>query len=838
MPVTRCQSCNRFFPRQLLEAAKARELTEVHSGYGGIESLSKSGGHLLYMSGLASAEVTPYPGSQRLAVSSTMPTECVDLNSHNFVRNTPAVTLLPTIPGFQIDRVIGRGGMGTVYLARQLSLDRPVALKVMSRAWVNDPVFVARFTREAYAAAQLNHPNLVQVYDIGESEGMRFFSMEYVQGRTLADAIRYDGKIDPESAVGYTLQAARGLKHAHDRGMIHRDIKPDNLLIDEHGLVKVADLGLVKTPDLSRDADKVDSDAASLSGLHSLPPDMTGVRIALGTPAYMSPEQCRDAASVDHRADIYSLGCTLYVMVTGQPPFQGDTAVELMTAHAYQHLIPPEEIANRVPKELSSVIQRMMAKHPSERFQTMADVIRTLEQWLGVHHTGQVSAREEQIAALEDCVDQYIGAPAAVLRSRAITGFLTACLISTIILTLVGRLEWAFGIAGMVIQLAGIYFLINGLTQKTHLFRRLRQFVMGLSVGDWLIVAATVVMFAIFLWMLKLFWVWIGFGLIAAGLAFALRLSLDRTVAAERRVALAGCERLLRRMRVLGMDEDQLRQFVAKYAGRMWEEFFEELFGYEAKIAARNKLLRGEHAGRREKFAVWREPILNLLDRADQSRQATKERKLLIQVETDRLVSTGLTIRAARHAATEVANAMVRQADAIRSAENKQKDAPRSRTIPNVHRLIHQAGKPTIPSGDKLRNTLLLVLGPYVRGVMATVFLSGCVAWSIQNHVISISRILGETAAIQYHPLTIPEVPSFLTNWCDTATVGWAGVLLLTSMFYRGVRMSLLVVLGAAVTVAAHKLVAIPDVEPIRDFHVGAMLGTVFALVGYRFGRR
>ena len=136
--------------------------------------------------------------------------------------------------------------------------------------------------------------------------------------------------------------------------------------------------------------------------------DVTGARMALGTPAYMSPEQCRDAASVDHRADIYSLGCTLYALVTGRQPFDGSSAVELMTKHAYTPLVPPEEIATRVPLELSAVIQKMMAKHPGERYQSMGEVIRVLEQWLGVVHTGsRLAAGEEQIADLESCIDQF-----------------------------------------------------------------------------------------------------------------------------------------------------------------------------------------------------------------------------------------------------------------------------------------------------------------------------------------------------------------------------------------------------------------------------------------------
>jgi hypothetical protein len=751
---------------------------------------------------------------------------------------TPGPTTRPQVPGYQIERVLGRGGMGTVYLARQLSLDRPVALKVMSRRWADDPVFVARFTREAYAAAQLNHPNLVQVYDIGEVEGTKFFSMEFVAGRSISDMIRDAGKIEPELAVGYALQAARGLKLAHDRGMIHRDIKPDNLLVDAQGLVKVADLGLVKTPDLSSDADKLSVDSTSASGLYTIPNDMTGCRMALGTPAYMSPEQCRDAAAVDHRADIYSLGCTLYVMVTGRQPFDGDTAVELMTAHAYKPLVPPEEIANRVPKELSSVIQKMMAKNPGDRYQTMGEVVRTLEQWLGIHTTKQVTAREEQITTLERAVDRFNFSPAVVQRTRVVTGFLTACLLAAVVLTFLGRLGWAFGLAGMLIQSSVVYFVLSGLARRTHLFRRVRQLVAGFSAGDWIVLAGGVVLFAILLWMLKLFWIWIGFGVIGAGLAIALRTAFDRPLEAERRAIRTECERLLRRMRADGLDEDQLRLFVAKYAGRQWEELFEELFGFEAKLAARTQLLRGECSGQRERHAVWREPLFQVIDWIEQARRRERERALFLQIETARLASSGMTPREARRRAESAADEMLNNVRAIRTAELHRREngvqsepSGSSGTVEMVRRLIDGHPVPPEPASfDWLGWAVWAATGPHVRIVFAVILLAGCATWAIQNFL--------RPEGYPQQSLAFVGLDPVWTAWIDNATVGWAGILLITSLFYRGPWMSVLALSGAAVTVFAHRLAAIPSVEPIRDFHVAAMLGTVLALVGYRMGRR
>ena len=250
------------------------------------------------------------------------------------------INLPERLGGYQIIKELGRGGMGAVYLARQLSLDRKVALKVMDPRWASNPAFMARFTREAYAAAQLVHHNVVQVYDIGADQGISYFSMEFVEGQSLGELIKKQGKLDPPTAVAYTMQAARGLKFGHDRGLIHRDIKPDNLMVNDQGIVKVADLGLVKTPEMiasddapaatppGPDGKKLKTVAEVASG------SVTVAGTAMGTPAYMSPEQARDAAHVDARADIYSLGCTFYAMLTGTPPFTGKTLLDVLSKHA------------------------------------------------------------------------------------------------------------------------------------------------------------------------------------------------------------------------------------------------------------------------------------------------------------------------------------------------------------------------------------------------------------------------------------------------------------------------------------------------------------------------
>jgi serine/threonine protein kinase len=763
--------------------------------------------------------------------------------------------------GYEIERELGRGGMGSVYLARQLSLDRPVALKVMSKRWANDPVFVARFTREAYAAAQLSHPNIVHIHDIGEVEGTRFFSMEYVPGQSLADLVRRQGKLDPETAVGYVLQAARGLKHAHDRGMIHRDVKPDNLLIDEQGLVKVADLGLVKTPGTQRADDQLSGNPRG--GLGGLPSDMTGARIALGTPAYMSPEQCRDAAAVDHRADVYSLGCTLYVLVTGRPPFQGTTDVELMTKHVYDPIVPPEQIVARVPKEVSAIIQRMMAKQPEDRFQNMGEVVRTLEAWLGVHHGATFSPQEEQISRLEGYTQEFNTSPSMLLRGRVIIGFYYALTLASVLLLFFGKLNWAFGVAGLAAQTAAAYFVLHGVTRRGHFFTRVRQFVVGLSVGDWAVVLASFTLFCLLLTVLKVFWICLGFGLVGVGLAFVLRFGLDRRVDAERRTPLESCERLMKRLRVQGLDEEELRLFVAKFAGRNWEEVFEQLFGFEAKMTARTVLLRGGVAGDREKHAGWREPLIAAMDRIEKSRRVARELELLQSVERAQLLAAGATPEAAENQARGVAEAMVQAAGQVREAEVERVRIGTPRQEPaaplNVRAALQESrDHPLIfgPTKPGLTGRFMgFLIGPHVRAALASVLLAGCALWAYQNTLISGADLQAEaTRAIDSRdlsslqqtasrdlnkptrPLELTGVPSFATAWLDGWNAGFAGLLLFGSLLARGNLTAAFALLGAAVAAGGHHL-GIRTVEPLRAEHMSMLLGSGLLLIGFRVGR-
>jgi serine/threonine protein kinase len=269
------------------------------------------------------------------------------------------------IGNYDVLDLLGAGGMGTVFKARHRVMKRIVALKVLSRKIAESDTFVQRFQREVETIAQLNHQNIVMAYDADEAEVGHFLVMEFVNGRDLASEVQKTGPLNIADAVNVILQAARGLEYAHARGIIHRDIKPANLLRDASGLVKVADLGLAR---LSSTADGAGEQAS-----------ITQAGGIIGTPDYMPPEQALDATSTDHRADVYSLGCTLFFLLTGRVPFKGGSVMALLLKHREAPI--PDLVANRsdVPVELDAIFRRMVAKRPADRYATMTEVVEALE---------------------------------------------------------------------------------------------------------------------------------------------------------------------------------------------------------------------------------------------------------------------------------------------------------------------------------------------------------------------------------------------------------------------------------------------------------------------------
>lgn len=259
---------------------------------------------------------------------------------------------------------IGAGGMGQVFKARHRTMERVVALKMLPPKAMKSPQAVERFHREVRTAARLTHPNIVIAYDAGEHKGNHYLVMEHVDGYDLANVVAQRGPLSVSQAVDCIVQAAKGLEYAHSEGVAHRDIKPGNLLLDRKGTVKILDMGLARIFE---------------GGRSDSPDRLTDSGQVMGTCDYMAPEQAEDTHAADHRADIYSLGCTLYRLLTGHKPYTGDTLIQILLAHREAPI--PSIVQKRpdAPAELDAVFQKMMAKTPDDRYQSMAEVIAALE---------------------------------------------------------------------------------------------------------------------------------------------------------------------------------------------------------------------------------------------------------------------------------------------------------------------------------------------------------------------------------------------------------------------------------------------------------------------------
>ena len=285
-----------------------------------------------------------------------------------------------TLGDFQVEQLLGRGGMGEVYMATQISLNRPVALKVLRPDFLTRGAYLDRFRAEATAIARLNHPNIVHVYAIGSVGDVHFIAMEYVEGTNLRDYLRKKGALDLPLVLSIMKQTAQAIGAAGEAGLVHRDVKPENILITKRGRVKVADFGLCR-----------DQSVESMG--------MTQSGVTMGTPLYMSPEQAQ-GHPVDHRSDLYSLGVTYYYMIAGEPPFRADSAVALALKHVRE--IPRSLVNYRpdLPMEIDRLVMKLMAKDPADRFQSAMMMLADLSKLRDLLQVGPSGSPEPSEARL------------------------------------------------------------------------------------------------------------------------------------------------------------------------------------------------------------------------------------------------------------------------------------------------------------------------------------------------------------------------------------------------------------------------------------------------------
>ncbi|MCS7271736.1 MAG: hypothetical protein NZ703_11715, partial [Gemmataceae bacterium] len=452
-------------------------------------------------------------------------------------------------------------------------------------------------------------------------------------------------------------------------------------------------------------------------------------------------------------------------------------------------------------------------------------------------------------------------------RRRVLTASLTAWAVTGLLLLFFATPPWTAGWLSLLLHTTLGYGIIQGVTVRGPLFCRLRHCLRQICHSDWLLAGVGMLLFCVLLTILGVVWLWWGFALIGLGLGGLLHVLLDRPVLEERRRPVEACARLLRRLRNQGIAEEQLRLFVARYAGRHWEEFFEALFGYEAKLEVRNRLGATACSAQRERHAAWREPLIAWLDRWEAQRQMLRERRWLTRVEQARLLADGNQAEVAAVKAQQAAEALIQRAGQLRAAEQPWRSSLHLSPGLSSQSLFGSslfwgsmpgsASSSTAPSRLNWSDRLLtLLLGTSTRCLLAACLLAAFALWACQNargilqttpsansatgHALSQTQRdvdhIWEYLMLPTEPLQLPPLPSRYTAWINGWNIGVAAMLLLVSLFYRGHVMGLFVLLGVLVTAfGAHY--GIRTAEPLRPEHTALILGTTLTLIGLRCAR-
>ncbi|QEH32641.1 Serine/threonine-protein kinase PrkC [Aquisphaera giovannonii] len=664
--------------------------------------------------------------------------------------------LAPGIPrllgGYLLLRLLGRGPRGPAALAQPLAVAPPEVLKLTDEGRRADRTFRALWAREAFAASFLDHPNLVSVRGIDSARGRDFAAMEWAPGRSVAELIAERGRLDPWLATVLTLQAARGLRAGHAQGLVHRDVKPENLRIDGHGLLKVDDLGLEMTPSLAsaieedrRRASPADRPATKAPGKTTArpgaaydvvhPPDEPPPTAAAGSPAYMAPEQAADPLRADGRADVYALGGTFYAMVTGRPPFPGENAVELIRRHREDRLIPPSEFAPGLPRPIGDAIAAMLGKRLEERYPSMAVVVEALEGILGLRGERAPNAaaeRDELAEAVRQASPAFGSTAETRLRNKVAAMAAGILLLFVLVLTALGVGSAAAGIGELGAITAILAAVASARLHGSTWPRRAAEVLAG-GRRAWIVVPLVGLAALSVVWSHGLF----GSSFliaIAGGMAAAFHVYLDRPAAAGRREALERVRTALVRLRGRGHDEALLRELVAREAGRGGRGLVDRLFGFEARRRVRDRRIE-RHRGR--------------------------HRRLLERCEEGRLEAAGLNLLTARRRARREAKAMVLAAAAWHAEREalRASGATAAADAPSLMDRIEWAAadpEPVLEPHEPARSALArrveglaaLVLGGLPRFVAGMGLAGLLAAWLDARGIVTLNQVRDQVVEI------------------------------------------------------------------------------------------
>lgn len=777
--------------------------------------------------------------------------------------------------GHLVLRLLGHGPRGRVVLARPLSLEPPAVLKLLAADRAADPIFLAQFTREAFAAAQIEHPNLVAVRELGSDHGHHYTALAWIDGPTGAELLESRRTLEPYQAAVVVLQAARGLKTAHQQGLRHRDVKPANLLLDTAGRVMVDDLGLEMTPSLAAALE-----ARQKPGGEPRKPAATGIaqslRPAAGTPVYMAPEQAADPVTSDGRADIYALGATFYHLVTGRPPFPGEDAVDLIRKHQDVAPIPPGEFVTKLPRQISDIIRTMMGKRPEERYPNMAVVADVLEGMLGVHGDPAAALLEDAGGAIRRAADTLASSPARQLRFRILALSAAIWLGCTLLLFSLGLGRPAFGLLGFGALTAAAALFASGIIHDSELLHLARAAVLGGGLRSWLI-GMTGALGAI-----AALWIWGGFLpwflLLCAGcLVGTFLIFLDRPLAAEQKLAMDFVLGLLKGLRARGHDEAAIRELVARYGGDHWQGLFERVFGHRALLAARARRGKDGSGQRRRWLDGWRDRLYAMLENRVQARRDHRHLRLLQEVEEKRLEAAGLNLLTARRKARRIAKAMLitpvewRDEQRLLDATETTAAAHGPPLLERLNVAVNQP-EPVLEPHEKQPRPLLrrmdswagIVLGRGLRFLLGAALLALFAIWMDAKGIVTASQVREQAAELYRvsrgavesadpsffrqlkwnipwdwqrlaEPLDFPWLADVLGRTLPGSNLVVAATILLISLFSRRRITGFLALVGSLLTLFAPRWgLAIPALAERLDANAQARdLGILIMVMGW-----
>jgi hypothetical protein len=691
--------------------------------------------------------------------------------------------------GYRVGRRIGLIRVGTAFEARQKATGRDLSLAVVKPRWSALPVYVSRIAREAYAASQLDHPNLLPPLDFDIDRGFAIVASDALQGTPLSAPEGREG-LDRKARVAAILQIARGLKHAHEQGIYHRDLSLNKIRVDREGLTLLADLGVGLTPETPE------------------APSITAIPLA-GTPPEPTPE-APSAAFV--RQDISSLGRALQGLIGGN---LGDRALS---------------------PSLSAITRKMLGENPESRFQEMGAVVRALEAELGVG--GVFTPKEEEAAALEAEARAFNDLPLAKLKPKVALPALAGLVLYLAVALLTGHLRLALPVLGLAVIALASLTLLRGVFGRDPIYERLRELILGGGSGNVFTALVTVALVVAVLYFTGYLGLGIFLSVVGIGLGSAYHFTVDRPLHQARLEAIERANVLIRGLRRLGISEDSIRSFVSRQAGSAWEEFYEALFGYDALRAARKQWGTDAGGRKRPRFAFWRDPIVDAIDARIATRQRLKDRALFQAIEERALEARGINLLTARRKAHRISEAIVLFAHQFRQTRGHESGIPLMDALNRVAQRPDdflttnlesddQQGPP--PWQEALELLTRICFGPRTRFLAGGILLAASLVWMHQNDLIQVEEIKnlganavndkekavddarkigqktvenvkgvvsGETKTKQ---LQIDGLSPQVTSRLDGFGLGVAGLILILSAFFRGQRFAAFAVPGALI---------------------------------------